>query len=230
VLLCALLGLPAGWFAGVLVDRIPDKQSLLAPFPWPRVDPLHGAVLFGTVALFALAGHRFDAAPVGELAIVLVLITALMALSVIDIQIQRLPDRIVAPTYVLVMGGIVAVSVANDQPERIRYALLGAAIWVFILGIGWLVGMGFGDVKAGGVMGLAVGWMGLSAPDALSLVLWSLIIGTVSASVYGVVAKIVQLARIPREERGRLWFAFGPFLAVGTVAVVLFSTAFLPST
>lgn len=225
MLFCALLGLPAGWFAGVLVDRIPDKQSLLRPFPAPRFDVLHLAILLGTVGLFALTGARFDTAPVGELAVVLVVFTSLMALSVIDIQIQRLPDRIVAPTYVLVMSGITWVSVANDQPERIRYALIGGGMWVLILGVGWLVGMGFGDVKAGGVMGLAVGWMGLTGPDALTLVLWSLILGTVSASIYGVVAKLVQTARTPRSERKRLWFAFGPFLAVGTMVVVLFSTA-----
>lgn len=230
VVLCVVLALPAGWFAGVLVDRIPDGVPLSRPAPGITVDALHLGVLALTVVLFALAGWQFAEAPTGELVAVLVFLTSVVALSVIDVQVLRLPDRLVAPTYVVLLGLIVWTSIAEREPERIRFALVGGLVWVVLLGIGWLVGMGFGDVKAGGVLGMMVGWMATTATEALSLVMWSLILGTLVASLYGVVAKGIQLARVPRDERGRQWFAFGPFLALGAVVVLLFHDAFLPAT
>src|SRR5690606_24895512 len=98
---------------------------------------------------------------------------------------------------------------------------LGGLIWVVVLGLGWLVGMGFGDVKAGGVMGMVLGWLGASSVEAGVAVVWALAIGTLLASAYGIVAKVVQVLRVPPGERGRAWFAFGPFLAFGCVVVVL---------
>lgn len=225
VLVCALLGLPAGWFAGVLVDRAPDALPLLRPFPGLRPDPLHLGIVALTVGLWALAGWRFAEAPLGELAVVVVLCTSLVALSVIDVQVLRLPDRIVAPTFLVLLVLVVGTSLATREPERIRFAVIGGVAWGLLLGVGWLVGMGFGDVKAGAVMGMALGWMGGDATQALQLVLWALLLATVVACAYGLVAKAVQLVR---HQRGRLWFAFGPFLAVGCVALLLWSPSLPP--
>lgn len=224
-LVCALVGLPAGWFAGVLVDRVPDARPLWRPPPGPPRDLLHVGIVVATAALWGLAGWRFDGAPAGELAVVLVLFTALVALSVIDVQVLRLPDRIVAPTFLVLLVLIVATSLVTREPERIRFAILGGVTWGLMLGVGWLVGMGFGDVKAGGVMGMVLGWMAGDVTQALQLVLWALLLATLVACAYGIVAKVVQLAR---RQRGRLWFAFGPFLAVGTVALVLWSPELPP--
>jgi leader peptidase (prepilin peptidase) / N-methyltransferase len=220
-LVCALLGLPAGLFAGVLVDRVPDRLPLWRPRPTWSPWGLHLAVLATTMALFVLAGVRYADRPAGELAVVLVLFTALVPLSVIDIRVLRLPDRIVGPAYLVLLGMIVVASVVWREPERIRFAIVGGLVWVVVLGLGWLVGMGFGDVKAGGVMGMVVGWLASSGVEAMVLVLWALAIGTMAASVYGIGAKVWQVLRVPREGRGRLWFAFGPFLALGCSVVVL---------
>lgn len=220
-LVCAALGVPAGLFAGVLVDRVPDRLPLWRPRPSWTPWPLHAAVVAATVGLFALAGLSFADRPVGELAVVLVLFTALVPLSVIDIRVLRLPDRIVGPAYVVLLAMIVATSLSWREPDRIRWALVGGLVWVVVLGLGWLVGMGFGDVKAGGVMGMVVGWLAASGVEAVVAVLWALAIGTVVASAYGIGAKVVQVLRVPAGERGRLWFAFGPFLALGCVVVVL---------
>ena len=219
-LLGAALGVPAGLFACVLIERVPDKLPLLRPVPklnpWP-----HLAVVAATVVLFGLAGLSFEGERGGELAVVLVLFAALVPLSVIDIIHLRLPDRIVAPSYAVLLTMIVGLSLSWREPERIRFAVLGGLIWVVVLGLGWLVGMGFGDVKAGGVMGMVMGWLGASSVEAGVAVLWALAIGTLLASVYGVVTKVVQVLRVPAGERGRTWFAFGPFLAFGCVVVVL---------
>ena len=224
-LVCALLGLPAGWFAGVLVDRVPDARPLLRPPPGLPRDALHVAIVLVTSGLWALAGWRFAGAPVGELAVVVVLFTSLVALSVIDVQVLRLPDRIVAPTYLVLLVLIIGTSLATREPERIRYAVIGGLTWGLMLGVGWLVGMGFGDVKAGGVMGMVLGWMAGDGTQALQLVLWALLLATLVACAYGIVAKGVQLVR---HRRGRLWFAFGPFLAIGCIALVLWSPSLEP--
>ena len=229
VVSCLLLGVPAGWFAGVLVDRVPDGLPLSRPLPGITLDALHLLVVGLTVGLFGLAGWRFADAPTGMLVAVLVFFTSVVALSVIDVRELRLPDRIVGPTYVILLPLVVWVSIAEEQPERIRYALLGGAVWVILLGVGWLVGMGFGDVKAGGVYGMMVGWMASTGTEALALVMWSLIIGTLLASAYGVAAKLWQLARVAPGERSRQWFAFGPYLAVGAVVVGLFADLLGPA-
>jgi leader peptidase (prepilin peptidase)/N-methyltransferase len=225
--LCGLLGLPAGWFAQVLVDRIPDRLPLLRPVP---AVPRQGRALLVvavTVVLYGAAGLRFAGDP-GELVGALVLFCALVALTFIDIDHQRLPDRITGPAYLAMMAIIVVSSLWTRQPERIRWALLGAAIYVVGLGIGWLIGMGFGDVKAGGVMGLYVGWLGTSAVHSVSLTLWALIIGTSTASVYGIMARR-RHRRSADGADGRQWFAFGPFLVLGAVIVILFGPALVPA-
>ena len=75
--------------------------------------------------------------------------------------------------------------------------------------------MGFGDVKLAAVMGLYLGWL---APDYLTtfrLVLWAMLVGFVIGSIAGVALWAVRgrNAAIP----------FGPFLAFGSLVVVLTS-------
>ena len=67
--------------------------------------------------------------------------------------------------------------------------------------------MGFGDVKLAAVMGLYVGWLGTTFTEALVLVLWAMLIGFATGSVYGFGVLI-------RRRRNRP-FPFGPFLALG---------------
>jgi leader peptidase (prepilin peptidase)/N-methyltransferase len=215
---CALLALPAGWFAAVLVERVPDRLPLFAPLkplrPSARDLLVHALVL----ALFVVAALRFDDASVGELFAYLVLFTALAALSVIDGEIYRLPDLIVLPTLAASIPIIVVVSIAIDDPERIRYALLGAAVYFGFLFIAHLIsprGMGFGDVKLAAVMGLYVGWLGTSYVEALALVLWAMLLGFLTGTVLGVVLLVTRRRSRP--------FPFGPFLALGCVAAIVLS-------
>jgi leader peptidase (prepilin peptidase)/N-methyltransferase len=225
LVVCALVALPAGWFAAVLVDRVPDKLPLFDP-PHPvRAKGVDLALYVGTVVLFVLAAIRFDDAPVLQLAGYLLLFGALLALSVIDIQLFRLPDRIVLPTLAVSIPLIVVSSVLDDRPEAIRYALVGGALYFGFLFVAHLVyprGMGFGDVKLAAVMGLYVGWLGESDAQAVALVLWAMLIGFVSGSIVGVVLLAMRRRSAP--------IPFGPFLALGTVVAVLVSDGLISST
>jgi leader peptidase (prepilin peptidase)/N-methyltransferase len=225
LVVCGLLSLPAGWFAAVLVDRIPERLPLFDPPKAARPSRRDLVVHAMVTVLFLLAAVRFADAPWGELLAFLVLFTALAALTVVDAELYRLPDRIVLPTLALSVPLIALVSILADEPERLRCAAVGALLYFGFLFVAHLIsprGMGFGDVKLAAVMGLYVGWLGTDDIQALALVLWAMLIGFVSGTVIGVVLLVVR-----RRSRA---FPFGPFLALGCVAAVLLSDGLVAST
>ena len=223
LVVCAALALPAGWFAGVLADRIPDRLPLFAPLKPVHLGGRDLVLHIGMIVLFVAAALRFDEASWSEMLAFCALFGVLAALSAIDIEHYRLPDLIVLPSLVVSIPWIAITSIVDDEPERIRYALVGGAIYFGILFIAHLIsprGMGFGDVKLAAVMGLYVGWLGTSYTESLALVLWAMLIGFATGSVFGFVMLV-------RRKRNRP-FPFGPFLALGTVAAVLLSQGLTP--
>jgi leader peptidase (prepilin peptidase)/N-methyltransferase len=153
----------------------------------------------------------------------LVLAACLVTVSVIDLQLQRIPDRITFPTLAIAVPLIVAVSLHYDATETIRAALVGSAAYFLFLFVTHLVypaGMGFGDVKLALVMGLYLGWLGWD-PDfpvagPVRLVLYALMLGCVLGVVFGLTMRFVTKARGA--------FPFGPALAVGCYVVILFAS------
>jgi leader peptidase (prepilin peptidase)/N-methyltransferase len=224
IVICGLLALPVGWFAGVLIDRVPDRESL-TPLPGVRLDGKYLFVQLAMLVLFILAAIRFDEEPVGMLVGYLFFFAMLLTLSVIDVELFRLPDLIVLPSLVVSLVLVVVVSLIDDNPEQIRYALVGGALYFGFLFVAHLIyprGMGFGDVKLAAVMGLYVGWLGSSYPAAIGLVLWAMLIGFVAGSIIGIV-----LLAIRRRSKQ---IPFGPFLALGAVVAVLLSSGLVSQT
>lgn len=218
LVVCAVLALPVGWFAGVLIDRVPDRESLL-PLPGVRLSGKYLFVHLMMLVLFVLAALRFDTEPVGMLVGYLFLFAMLLTVSVIDVELFRLPDLIVLPSIVISLVLVVVVSLVEDQPESIRFALAGAGLYFGFLLLAHLVyprGMGFGDVKLALVMGLYVGWLGTTYTAAIGLVLWAMLIGFIAGSIIGMV-----LLAIRRRSKQ---IPFGPFLALGAVAAVILSS------
>ena len=223
LVVAGLLALPAGWFAGVLTDRIPDRLPLFRP-----VKPLHLqgrdlALHIGVVVLFLAAAWRFDEASWSEMLAYCALFGVLAALSAIDIELYRLPDRIVLPSLLVSIPWIAITSAVDGDPGRIGRALAGGAMYFGVLFVAHLIsprGMGFGDVKLAALMGLYVGWLGDTYADALLLVLWAMLIGFAVGSLFGVVMLV-------RRRRNRA-FPFGPFLALGTIVAVLVSRSLIP--
>lgn len=221
VVLIALVGLPAGWFAAILVDRIPDDLPLWRPrpgIPWPGDGSRfrYVSVILLTVGLFAAAAARFDEA--ATLVPYLCLFTVLVALSVIDIATLRLPDRLVLPSLVASLVLLPVAAFALHEPRRIVYAAAGGAFYFVFLFLAFLVyprGMGFGDVKLSLVMGMYVGWLGSDSLSAVALVLYAMLAGFILGSVAGIG---MLIARSRSAE-----YPFGPFLAAGAVAVILWS-------
>ena len=104
-----LLALPAGWFAGVLVDRIPERLPLWDPVKPLRLRGRDLVVQLLVLVLFVIGGLRFADATWGELLAYLGLFTVLAALAVIDIEHYRLPDLIVLPSLVVSIAWVAVV-------------------------------------------------------------------------------------------------------------------------
>jgi leader peptidase (prepilin peptidase)/N-methyltransferase len=142
--------------------------------------------------------------------------------SVIDLQVQRIPDRITFPTFVISVPALIVVSIAEDATDRIPAAFVGAAgyfLFLFVTHLIYPAGMGFGDVKLAAVMGLYLGWLGwtsaLPVAGPLRLVFYALMLGCILGVVFGLAVQVGT------KRRGA--FPFGPALAIGCYVVVLFA-------
>ncbi|MCU1570085.1 MAG: peptidase [Naasia sp.] len=135
-----------------------------------------------------------------------------VALSAIDIELRRLPDRIVLPAYlvgVVLLGSSGAV--AGDLPALAGTAIGGAASFglYLLLAVVRPGGMGMGDVKLAGVLGLFLGFLG-PAP---------LLVGVAAAFLTGGVVGIAAVAAGSAGRRTAL--PFGPFMFAGAWVGIL---------
>ena len=188
---------------------------------YPIVEALTG-ILFIVVALQFLPALTSAVRPpeVVSSAIVLVAFLYFMAISValaaIDLDVHRLPDRIVLPGYVV--GPVflsAAALVAGDTGALIRLAAGGAIFFVFYLVLAFVYpgGMGLGDVKLAGVIGIFLGFLG-----------WEqLIVGAAATFILGGIASAVLI--ILRKAGRRSGIPFGPWMLGGAwVAIFAGST------
>jgi leader peptidase (prepilin peptidase)/N-methyltransferase len=221
--LCVLLSAPAGWFASALYERIPARRPLLRPLPGLHISGVSFTIQVFVTGLFALAAVRFDDGSFGVLVGYLIFFTVVVALSAIDLDTLRLPDRIVGGALVVSIPLITIASLQERAAEQIQFALLGGAfyfVFLFITHVVFPKGMGFGDVKLAALMGLYVGWLGTSLASAVSLVLYAMLVGFLGGSAVG-----MALFAFRRKSRP---YPFGPFLVAGTIVVIAFSTFLLP--
>jgi leader peptidase (prepilin peptidase)/N-methyltransferase len=192
--LTAVLGLAVGSFLNVVVHRVPRGESLLRPgshcpqclvavrlrhnvpvLSWlvlrgrcahcrQPIGARYPLVEAGTAVLFVAVTARFGATL--ELPAYLYLAAVAVTLALIDLDVRRLPNAIVLPSYVV--GGLLllpAAAVHSDWWSAGRGLLAMAALWAFYLALAFLYpgGMGFGDVKLAGLLGLYLGWLGWSS-------------------------------------------------------------------
>ena len=161
---CALLGVPGGMLANHLIDRSPDKQPLrpLPPLRTLARSPRQLLVIAATAALFAASALRFDGGWV--VPAYLVFFLCLVSVSVIDFQLQIIPNRIVYPTIFASVPLLALAALLGGDWDRFGQAMLGATLaWLALLVIHLIspAGMGFGDVRLAFVLGLFLGWIDL---------------------------------------------------------------------
>jgi leader peptidase (prepilin peptidase)/N-methyltransferase len=197
--LAAVGGLLVGVLANLVIERLPKRE---APAPAPRWRRPVVVVLTGVLAvLTVLERHRTH-----DVALGLALIVVLVPVSFIDLEHRLIPNRIVGPAAV----AAVVIGLAT-RPSGIGAQLIAGAAafaFLFIFALAYPRGLGMGDVKLAGVMGLF-----LSASVAVALV-----VGVLSSAILSI-GVLVQ--RGVREGR-KVGFPLGPFLAFGGVIGILF--------
>lgn len=217
VVACAVLGMLAGPLITQLIDRVPPDKD---PIGWPRyVVWLANGVAW---ALVANTFHRW-----WVVAAYLLVASMLLIVSVIDLQVYRIPDKIVFPFlgFSLLFLPIATRAVLPSNGDAVRIfgnALVGMVAFFLVLFIPHLVypkGMGFGDVKLALVMGLYLGWLGATKFDAVYLVMVALFLGCILGVVFGLLVSLV------RRKGGA--FPFGPALAAAAFFVMLTSETYL---
>lgn len=163
-----------------------------------------------TASVLALVMGRFGGQP--DLVAFSFFAALGVALSAIDIAVQRLPDRLVLPAYpVLITLLTFAAAVQRDFGALVR-ALLGG----FVLGAAFLLlallrpgQLGLGDVKLAVLAGLALGWLGWPA----------LVAGAVLGFLLSSVVSLALLA--VRRVTWHSQICFGPFLVGGALLAML---------
>jgi leader peptidase (prepilin peptidase)/N-methyltransferase len=142
----------------------------------------------------------------------------LVFLAVIDWKTHRLPDSLVLPMYP-VLGLVVLAGVATGAITG-QAALTGAISMAAAFAILWLVafitgGLGYGDVKLGGLLALVCGLeSGYAA--ALGALILPMILG-------GLVALPLLFAGRRKHE-----FAFGPYMVAGALLILLLPGVIVP--
>jgi leader peptidase (prepilin peptidase)/N-methyltransferase len=227
-----VLGAIVGSFLNVVVYRLPRHESLITPAshcpgcgtpvkPYDNVPVLSWLLLrghcrscgvsisvryplveFATAALcvgVVLAGGGNSRVALG-----IGLILLAVPIALIDLETRLIPNKLTAPGAVLALALGLALD-PSGEPSRL---IAGAAAGGFLLiaALAYPGGMGMGDVKLAGVMGLFLG----------SAVAPALLVALLSGTVLGAVIIARKGARAGRKTA----VPFGPFLSLGAIVAV----------
>lgn len=157
-----------------------------------------------TCAVFlvlTLHGPREPAAMV----VVMTLAVVGIMLGHVDAAQHWLPDVFTLPAYPLVGSTLITAAIATDgADDLLRAAAAGTAGFC---GFGILAacgGMGYGDVKLAGLLGMAVGWLGWQQA----------LVSVVIAFTLGAMWSVIGLVRTAGQQR---IFPFGPMMMLGAL-------------
>jgi leader peptidase (prepilin peptidase) / N-methyltransferase len=185
----------------IVAVRCADCHARLGPFPLLE--------LASAAAVGALAG-RFAGTP--EVAAFCVLGAVGIALAAIDLNVQRLPDRLTLPAYPAVLVLLAAAALLGHHAWPLTRAILGGLALggaYLLLGLIRPGGIGGGDIKVAGLAGLALGWLGWRA------VIDGAALGFVLAGMAGLALLAAKRVTL------RSHISFGPFLIGGALLAML---------
>jgi leader peptidase (prepilin peptidase) / N-methyltransferase len=169
-------------------------QSISARYPLTEIS---------LAALFAAVALRFHG-DAGELALGLVFVSMLLAITLTDLDLRIIPNKVLAVGSLIGLA-IVAISDPASIPERAA-AAAGAGGVLFVAALAYPGGMGMGDVKLAAAMGL---FLGVEVIPAM-------VIALLAGSLVGI-AMMIRLGAAARKRA----IPFGPFLALGGVVALL---------
>jgi len=232
IVFMAVLGLVTGSFLSVVAHRVPLGESIVAPRSrcpncGTQIAAYDNVPLFSYLALRGRCRHCDAKVPAtyplleAGLAAVFVAILlrysddgseialgACLAATLATITLTDLEHRVI-PNKVLIVAALVAVGllVAGDRDALAEHAIAAAIAFavMFLIAIVYPRGMGMGDVKLAGVMGL---YLGKAVAPAL-------LIGFAAGALFG----LALIASRGAEARKQA-VPFGPFLALGGLIAI----------
>lgn len=198
VLLVAVVVGP--WLARVAV-RLATRDDAARP------TPLRTGVMTAVfAALLAGVAELVDVRP--SAAALAWAAGAAVVLAAVDLASHRLPDRVTYPAVVVCATALLVDAAALGSWAALLRAGAAAAAAVLIAGLGWVVspqGLGMGDVKLLGLIGLLLGWFG-----------WGVLMTGVFLGL--LTGALVSLALVVTRRAGwRTAIPFGPPLMAGAV-------------
>jgi leader peptidase (prepilin peptidase)/N-methyltransferase len=214
--LSGLLGLVAGLLVSRAAARFPGTPGADATPAATGLAVPAPLMVAGTAGLFILTALQFGAS--WELPAFLWFAGIAVLLAAIDLQHRLLPNRIVVPA--IAVGAVlllVAAAVGEEWPALLR-AVLGAVVLFAAFLILALIsprGLGMGDVKLAGLVGLYLGWLGWSV----------LVLGAAAGFVVQAVLALILLAGRRIGLRGEL--PFGPAMLLGAALAIGWSRVLL---
>jgi leader peptidase (prepilin peptidase) / N-methyltransferase len=133
---------------------------------------------------------------------------AAVVLGAVDLASHRLPDRVTFPAYAVCGAALVVdAAVLGSWPSLLRAILAAGAAFTLSAGVAAIVpeGLGYGDVKLLGLLGLVLGWAG-----------WGVLLaGVLLGLLTGALVSVALMAA--RRAGWRTALPFGPPLLVGAV-------------
>lgn len=136
----------------------------------------------------------------------------LVVVAVIDMQTRRIPNRLTYPLTPVLLVLLVAAALLEGAPGSGVRALVGGVVaFALLLALALINprGMGMGDVKLAGFIGLGLGYLGWGH-------LWlGLFLGFFGG---GVIAALLLVLRL-RTRKDHI--PFGPWLAIGAIVALL---------
>ena len=227
IILAAVGGLIVGTFLKVVADRLPRGESLVKPrsrcphcgtqpravdnipvVSWVAlrgrcyhcgapVSARYPLVELTTAALYvAVVASQDDAV---RIVLGLLLVTALVPITLIDLDRRIIPNLITGPAAIAAVIAILALD-TDFLPEALIAAAAGGGFFL-VAAILYPRGMGMGDVKLAGMLGL---YLGKAVAPAILIAL-----------IGGVVVGAAIIARKGAAEGRKTTVPFGPFLALG---------------
>ncbi len=187
--------------------RRPDDEHTQKSFAW--------VVVAVPLAAACVAAGQWELEGMPRAAVYALLTVPLVALSAVDVDVLRLPDKLNAAAAGLAVVGLAVTAAAEDAwPDLARGFLaavvLGLVYLVLAVIASFLPGspFGMGDVKLAPALGLLLGYVG-----------WTqVVVGSVLAFVLAVVVGTILV--VARRGRRDTEIPFGPYLVSGTLLVL----------
>ncbi len=227
-----LFGAIFGSFLNVVAFRLPRRESLVRPAshcpscatpikPYDNIPVLSWLLLRGRCrscsapispryplveALTALLCVGAVLAGGGTATVVLnvAFILLLVPIALIDVEHRIIPNKLTALGAMLALGLGTALDPSGEPERLIAGAAAGGAL--LLAALAYPGGMGMGDVKLAGVMGL---FLGAAVAPAILIALLA-----------GVLAGALVIVRKGARAGRKTAVPFGPFLALGSIVAV----------